>query len=328
MKKIFIIILLLTSIFSSYFYYEYQETLKGFEDNSKITISFPYGTSVQNIIKTLEEKKVIKKSWPMFLYLKQEKKLNNLQAGDYIIKRGTPIPELSEILSNAHPTEIPLRINEGLTIEDIDNLLVKKELIKTGEFIQCTKECKFPEHQFVYDGNLEGYLFPDTYFINTKTFKIKSFISRMLNNFKQKFLSEKVKLKYKKQGKTLKEIVIMASIIEKEENNKQNKNIISGILWKRLREKIPLGADATTRYYKKNKAVLTKSDFLEENPYNTRKNLGLPPTAISNPSLSSLKASLNPEKSPYYYYLHDPSGNIHYSKTNNEHNQKKYQYLR
>lgn len=310
-------------------YYHYSNSVNGFDDGQKVSLFIDYGTPVNKIADKLQEKGIIKSTWPFLLYLKLEGKHNELQAGDFILKRGSSYFELTNSLSNAKAKEIPLRIIEGYTIEDIDALLAKKGLIEKGEFTKCAQTCKFPKQNFVYDGNLEGYLFPDTYFTKTDNFDIEHFIRRMLNNFEIRFLSAENKAKYRSQKRSLQQIVIMASIIEREETNINNMPIISGILWKRLDEKIPLGADATTRYFERNKSgALTTADFQKDNKYNTRKYLGLPPTAISNPGINALKAALNPEESKYYYYLHDNSGNIHLSETNDEHNQKKYKYLR
>lgn len=330
MKRFFLFVFLPLIIFGFFFVFSaYKKAENGFEGGSKVTLHIDYGTPVKQIVKTLVDKEVISSEWSFLLYLHWYNATGNLQAGDFILKKGTAFPILVEQLSNAHPLEIPVRILEGNTIEEIDALLVEKSLIQPGEFIQCTKTCHFSNHDFVFDGNLEGFLFPDTYFVEIDTFKVQSFIDRLLTNFEQRFLTNEVKVLYKSQGKTLQDIVIMASIIEKEDWHPENMPIISGILWKRLAEGIPLGADATTRYFEGKKTEgLTTADFQKNNKYNTRRYTGLPPTAISNPGLSALNASLNPEKTKYYYYLHDSSGMIHYAETNDEHNQNKYQYIR
>jgi UPF0755 protein len=286
-----------------------------------------YGTSVKEIARILEEKQVIPRAWTFLWYIKAENKFSELQAGDFILTRGVSYKEIVNSLSLALAKEIPVRIQEGKSLEEIDGILVSKGLISSGEFISCTASCNFSEFSFLPSGNIEGFFFPDTYFVDPKTFTVSQFARRMIRNFERRFVSEGTMREIEKQGKTLSQIVIMASILEKEERNKKNLPIISGILWKRLREGIALGADATTRYYEGTTA-LTREHFLDDNPFNTRRKLGLPPHAISNPSVASLEASLYPQESEYYYYLHDPTGKIHYSKTNDEHNQKRFQYLR
>ena len=308
---------------------QYQASIKGFDGGKKVPLSIEYGTSVKGIVAELYEKEIIDKEWPMLLYLKWYGKQNHLQAGDFIIQQGLPVEELVVQLSSGRVLEIPVRIIEGSTIEEIDNLLVSKALIEDGEFEKCAQKCKFPNYNFVYDGNIEGYLFPDTYFVEIDEFEVKSFIERLLTNFERRFLSDENKATYRDANRTLQQVVTMASIIEKEEWNTANMPMISGILWKRLDEWIPLGADATTRYYegKKTEALVT-ADFQKDNPYNTRRKLGLPPTAIGSPGLKALEAALYPKSSKYYYYLHGNDGRIRYAITNDEHNQNKYKYLR
>jgi UPF0755 protein len=107
------------------------------------------------------------------------------------------------------------------------------------------------------------------------------------------------------------------------------KKQIANVIWKRLDERIHLGIDATTRYELDEwKRPLYTADFALVTPYNTRKTQGLPPTAISNPGIDSLRAAIYPITTPYYYYLHAPNGQIHFAKDYAGHNVNKRKYLR
>lgn len=294
----------------------------------KIAINIPFWTPIWKVWELLEDKWIIKNKWIFLFYIKFNKLEWKIQAWDFVLNTPIKIDDLVKQLQNSKQEEIRLIVPEWYTISDIDNLLTKKWLINEWDFIDCSKKCKFPDFNFFYDWNLEWYLFPDTYFIPIKNFTSESFIKRMLNNFQRKILTKEFQDEYKKQKKTLQQIIIMASIVEREENNKKNMPTIAWILWKRLNEWIALWADATTRYYKKSKTwQLYKEDFEEKNPYNTRKNLGLPPTAISNPWLDAINATLHPKETEYYYYLHDKYWEVFYSKTNDEHNFKKFKYI-
>lgn len=294
----------------------------------KIAINIPMWTPIEEVWNILENKWVISSKWVFFLYLKLNSLEWKIQAWDFIFNIPIWVKDLVNQLQNAKQEEVRIIIPEWFTIDDIDNLLATKALIQAWEFIKCTKECKFPDFNFFYDWNLEWYLFPDTYFLPVANFTSESFIKRMLNNFQRKVLTEEFKNEYKKQWKTLQQIIIMASIVEREERNTNNMPTIAWILWKRLNEWIALGADATTRYYKKSKTWwLYKEDFEENNKYNTRKNRWLPPTAISNPWLDAIQATIYPKQTEYYYYLHDENWQVYYSITNEEHNLKKFKYL-
>jgi UPF0755 protein len=128
---------------------------------------------------------------------------------------------------------------------------------------------------------------------------------------------------------SLKEIIIMASLIEKEANGEEDRNIVSGILWKRIDKGIPLQVDAPFLYILgKESSELTRSDLAINSPFNTYKYKGLPPSPIGNPGLASIKAAISPKESPYLYYLHDKEGIIHYAKTFTEHQNNIKKYLK
>ena len=121
----------------------------------------------------------------------------------------------------------------------------------------------------------------------------------------------------------------MASIVEREERDPAERPTVAGILWNRYDANIGLGADATVLYgLGRTKGGLSYEDLQSDSPYNTRKYAGLPPTPISNPNISSIRAALYPEDTDYWYYLHDSDGGIHYAKTLDEHNVNKARYIR
>ena len=137
-------------------------------------------------------------------------------------------------------------------------------------------------------------------------------------------------------GMTLERVVILASIVEREGLTDEDRPVIAGILLNRLEIGWPLQADATLQYalgYQAQektwwKKVLTDDDKKVKSPYNTYANPGLPPGPISNPGIASIRAVIYPKKTEYMYYLHDPTGAVHYAKTLEEHNANVARYLR
>lgn len=172
----------------------------------------------------------------------------------------------------------------------------------------------------------EGYLFPDTYtFFPWST--PESVFESLTTNFDKKI--EPLQSDIKKSGRSLSDIIIMASIIEKEANGENDRELISGILWNRIDAGIALQVDAPFIYLLgKESSELTRADLATKSPYNTYVNKGLPPTPINNPGLAAISAALHPQKSKYFYYLHDKDGNIHYAKTFSEHKKNIRDYLR
>lgn len=171
----------------------------------------------------------------------------------------------------------------------------------------------------------EGYLFPDTYFFS-KNATVADVEALMKENFQKKI--KPLSASIAASGHTLHDIVIMASILEKEVATDEDRAIVSGILWKRIELSMPLQVDATFAYLlDKKSSEITQADLNIASPYNTYRNKGLPAGPISNPGLSALRAAITPMVTPYLYYLSDKNGVTHYATTFNEHKANKEKYL-
>lgn len=255
-----------------------------------------------------------------------------LQAGTYSVPKGTTIATLfSQVLKNPVSKDITITLLPGWNIWDIDAYLTKEGIIKAWEFttsaenISPTLQKKYPFLSQVT--TLEGFLIPDTYRISPEA-GAQTIINMLVQAFNDRIYKEFTFA----SDSELYETLIFASILEKEEKSSMNKPTVAGILQKRYREKMPIGADATVCYgYRLTMSDCTPSfigdHIYEKNPYNTRSTLGLPPTPIANPSVETIQATINSEPSKYYYYLHDNDGVIHYGKTLEEHNKNRVQYL-
>ena len=156
----------------------------------------------------------------------------------------------------------------------------------------------------------EGYVFPDTYAFFPSTTK-EEIIARIQENFNYKlgFFDTRIR----QSGYTKLQILTMASILEKEAFGDIDRDVISGILWKRLQKGMPLQVDASNMF---------------DNPFDTYKNKGLPPAPINNPGVKAIEAALSPKDSPYLYYLHDKTGKVHYAISFAEHKKNIAAYLR
>ncbi|MDR0281955.1 MAG: endolytic transglycosylase MltG [Candidatus Peribacteria bacterium] len=212
---------------------------------------------------------------------------------------------------------------EGRSIYDIDASLTSKGLIHQGEYIVYTtspeKISALSERYDFFDANLkslEGFLYPDTYHIDAKANVVKDLVSIQLNTFKKK-VREGYESDFsaigQKYGLDTYHTIILASIVEKEEKNSENKSTVAGIFYNRLQRGMKIEADITLCYnFKKpyvdcTPSVIVKNLSDEKNPYNTRRVGGLPPTPIANPDVDTLKAILFPQKTSYLFYLHDSS---------------------
>lgn len=240
-----------------------------------------------------------------------------LVAGDYSMSKTQGVVELAHRFTKGiyDLKRIRIRLDEGESVYTYADLLDEKLP-------------KFDKTQFLRVAvPKEGYLFPDTY-IFFETADEQDVMTELDRNFQEK--TAKLQEQALKSKRSWEDIVIMASIIEKEANrNKYEQQVIAGILWKRIDKGMLLQVDAPFKYYlDKGSFDLSISDLRTDHEYNTYTRKGLTPTPIGNPGLSTLSAALNPVASEYYFYLHDRSGGVHYAATHDGHVQNKNLYLR
>ncbi len=294
------------------------------DSEQRVSFEIKKGSSLNQIINLLDEKKLIRDKFVFKIFVKTKGLANKLQAGDYVIQKNLKPAELVDVLQAGRSEEMRITIPEGTTIKGIDRILAKKSLIEKGDFERCTNTCNLGFRI----SNLEGYLFPATYYVSVNGFSNKKFIQRLYNTFNTKISG--LKKGIKNSGATLEEIVKVASMVEREAfgDNLEEKKMISAIIWNRLDIGMYLGIDATTRYEKDDwKGALYSKDFANKSPYNTRKVKGLPPTAISNPGLNSLTAAVYPKETNFLYYLHDSRGKVHFAQDLEGHVENKRKWL-
>lgn len=294
--------------------------------SEKIVFSIEKGSSAKTIAKDLYAEDLIVNKLSFTRAVETENLDGSLRYGSFVLSPSMTLEEIVTVLTTQGTGELALTVPEGWTIAQIDARLTEMALIQAGDFEDCTRTCNF-SYSFLpkEDAHLEGYLFPDTYFIDSASFTSKTLIQQMLNNFDQKW-SDAMQSSLEKSGRSLQEVVTMASLLEREVRTPKDLPIVSGIIWKRLDNDWYLGIDATL-LYKDDDGTLSSEDLTKDSPYNTRTSKGLPPTAIGNPGLETLEAALTPESSEYWFYLTDSEGNVHYATTNAEHEANKAEYL-
>ncbi len=271
--------------------------------------------SVVSIAESLESDGVI--TSPKFfslltIALGSEKKI---VAGDYYFSQPASLFEIIRRLTGGvyGLTPITVTLPEGETSENMAKIL-EKQLPR------------FDKEEFLNQvSDKEGFLFPDTYFFYQNTL-FPDVINKMEANFETKIASLKKDIEASK--KTLNQIITMASIVEAEARTKKDRQIVAGILWKRIDRGMPLQVDAPFAYItNKSTYELTREDLRRDSPYNTYTRKGLPPTPINNPGAEAINASLHPLETEYFYYLSDKKGNMYYARDYSEHLRNKRLYL-
>lgn len=286
------------------------------------------GMGDEEISKELESMKMIRSNLFFRIYGVLSFQDGVLQAGKYSISPSMSMYKIIKKLSMGDTIKNTLTILEGWDVNDIQNYLQEKGLCKKNEFLSLIKNNYAETFAFLKDKpkslNLEGYIFPDTYEI-AEDDTCMDFLGVVLRNFDAK-LTPELRTEIKKQKKSIFDIITMASMIEKEVRSMEDKKIVSGILWTRLKIGMPLQLDCTINYItgKSDPAARTK-DTKIDSPYNTYLYRGLPKGPISNPGINSILAAIYPTKTDYLYWLSD--GKTYFSATLEEHNQKKALYL-
>lgn len=277
-------------------------------------ITIDEGSSLTKIATSLKEQNVIKSTF-VFKSLVRIMSDNGVMAGDYFFGKDYSVVRIAwkTIRGECGITPTRVVIIEGFTIFDIADTL-KKIFPK----FNIEKFIKLAEEE-------EGYLFPDTYYFLPNVTP-EGVIKTMRENFDLRI--EEISLEIEECGKSLEDIVVMASLLEKEARTLKSKQKIAGILWKRIDIDMPLQVDAVFPYIiGKNTYEVSLEDLKVESPYNTYVNKGLPIGPIANPSIYSLLAATTPIESDYLFYLSDRAGNMYYAKDFEEHKKNKRLYM-
>lgn len=352
MKKIILIIisvsLLLIFCSISLSIYMWKEIYLPKEPGSthQVAFSVKKGEGAKEISINLEKQGIIRHSGIFRVYVLIFSFSQKLQAGDYLLSPSMSIPEIVEKFVAGQVKKERITIIEGWNLRDIADYLESQGVANKKDFFELagypaefySSESSLPqpkdfsgEFEFLKEKSkrvsLEGYIFPDTYEIIAGT-PLEDVIRKTLSNFSQK-LTPELRQEIVAQNKSIFTIITMASLIEKEVRTLDDKKIVSGLLWKRLKVGMPLQVDATISYITGKKTTkISREETQIVSLYNTYKYQGLPLGPICNPGSDSILAAIYPEDSDYWYYLSTPEGETIFSKTLQEHNIAKAKYLR
>lgn len=298
-------------------------------DKSQIDVIIPAQATAPQIAAILDKEKLIRSQTVFLLYCRRAELDSRLKAGHYRFSRSLSTPQIAELIAQGHVAGISFTVPEGYTIKQIGDLLVKHNICTEEDWKAALWETY--DYDFL-DGvpvdtkdPLEGFLFPDTYEIEEGNSAIQ-IVDQMLKNFGKhwaKYSGQAVS-----QNKSVYETVILASIIEREAMVDGERPLISGVIQNRLRTGMLLQLCPTVLYCigQPEKVNVSYQDLEVDSPYNTYKYPGLTPGPISCPGDASLAAALNPQASPYFYYVAKGDGTHYFSRTYQEHLQAQRRY--
>ncbi len=313
LKKIlgFLSFLIFFFSFSYYFFYFFKNP-----SNEVKKIEINKGESAKKLLINLKEENIISFWQPYFIFLKFSKKDKKLKAGEYLIEPRENFKKILEKFIEGKIVQISITFKEGWNSFDYAKELEKNKICGSEEFLEEIK--KTPKG--LKASSMEGFLFPDTYYFSKNT-KPEEVVKRAFRNFL--FKTKDLRQKLEEANLSQIEWVTLASIVEKEAKFENEKPKIAGVYLNRLKKNMKLEADPTVIYGILNAGFdikfLLKKDLLFPSPYNTYLYYGLPPGPICNPSYTSLKAVLYPEKHNFYFFVAKGDGSHQFSEKFEEH---------
>lgn len=286
-------------------------------DTTPVTFTVAKGENIREIAANLAAHRLIKSPIGFYLLVKIMGVERQIQAGEFRLLRKMDSRLIAQELTHGM-MDTWITILEGWRVEEIATKLAKDLDIPEKEFLNVAEE---------------GKMFPDTYRV-PKDASAAAIATLLKENFYKKITSKMIE-DIKKENLTLDEVITLASIVEREGQNAEDRPVIAGVLLNRMQKGWPLETDATLQYslgYQTKektwwKKELSNEDKTIESPYNTYKNTGFPPGPISNPGIQAITAVIYPKKTDYMFYIHDTKGNVHYARTLEEHNRNIEMYL-
>lgn len=319
MKKRFIVLILFIVILFGAFWVWWNQAISPVNktDTTNTMFVVEAGQDARSIAKNLRSQGLIRDPIAFFLYARFGGYQNKIQAGDFRLSPSMNLSSIMDSLTHG-TTDVWVTIPEGWRNEEISLQLAQELGIPESEFMKAAKE---------------GYMFPDTYLVPQNA-SASSIISILNKTFSEKVTPDIIK-KAQDKGLTLDELIIVASLVEREARLDEDRPIVASVILNRLNEGMKLDLDATVQYalgyetgekswWKKN---LTLEDLKIDSPYNTYTNPGLPPTPIANPGLEAIQAVVNAPKTDYLFYVSDINGKIHPAKDLDGHNANVEKYV-
>lgn len=345
-RKMYIIIgvilaIILIGIISIFSWYKIGTKAPKNTENKETIVEIKNGTSTVEILKQLKNSNVIRNELVAKMYIKMNN-VKSLQAGKYLFNGQESLESVFDILSTGKVMDETVTITflEGKNMRYIASTIAEKtnntandvySVLQDKDYLTSLIDKYWFLSKTILNEDiyypLEGYLYPDTYSFENKDVDVKTIFEKMLDQ------TSKVLAKYKKDGQNgetteniaVHQLLTIASIIELEGNNSENRSKIASVIYNRLNSNMSLGSDVTTYYAFKvdmGERDLYAKEINTYNAYNTRgpnMNGKLPIGPIANPSEESITAAINPYKEKYLYFVADKNGDIYFSNTYEEH---------
>jgi UPF0755 protein len=280
--------------------------------------SVEVGDTFGRVNQRLYDAKIIPNTRLFHYYAKYKGAMTKLRAGDFTIVRGSKMPQVLDILVYGTPNLKSVTVPEGKNMYEVAKLVAQSGITSEEAFLEAVQHPDLISMLKIQASSLEGYLYPDTYRFAANT-PAKQVARTMIDLFNKK--TEGLNFNHPFLNKH--QVIILASVVEKETGAKSERPIIAGVFTNRLNKRMRLESDPTTIYgmWSRYTGNIRKADLLEVTPYNTYKIPALPAGPICNPSLEAISAVLNPEQHDYLFFVSKNDGTHIFTKTYQEHTQ-------
>ena len=279
----------------------------------------PVGTSVQALSDLLYGQGLVRSAGKFRWLVRFKGASRQIKAGEYQLSTGLRPGELLNKIIRGEVRLHQITFPEGYTLKQMAELLEASKLVNAERFIAAATDPPFVRSLSIPAASLEGYLFPDTYRF-ARGLPVETVLRSFVTMFNQHFGPVQEE-QARKLGFTRHQVVILASVVEKETAAAEERPLIAGVFLNRLRKRIRLQSDPTVIYGLRNfDGNLTRAHLQKDTPYNTYTRRGLPIGPICNPGAASIQAVLNPTSTPYLYFVAKKDGTHHFSTNLVEHN--------
>lgn len=298
-----------------------------------VFVTVPHGASPRMAGRILAREGVLRSAAAFELYCRWTLRKNGgrgvLKAGDYFFDHAVTAREVFDTLANGRVYVKSVTVPEGSTMADIAALLENERVVPRETFLAAAQDASLVSDDAPKARNLEGFLFPATYPFPRHP-AAQDVVAAMVRRFHDTWAQ--LPAETGPGGRSLEEVVTLASLVERETPQPEERPLVAAVFLNRLRLRRPLQCDPTVVYALKlagrGNGKLTRNDLRFESPYNTYRHTGLPPGPIANPGEASLRAALEPAKSDYLYFVANTQGGHFFSRTLAEHNRNVRRYRR
>jgi len=321
MKKYVLPPALLFFLLLGVFSYALSSSAPVSEEQETVYLTVRSGMTADDVAALLEKRGIIRSRLKFWLAAKMNGSDGSFKVGTYAFYTDMEPRDVLQALVEGQTVQLRFTIPEGFTVEDIAKRLDAKGIVKKDDFLQAAKH--YAPYDYIEKNEkvryyAEGFLFPDTYEIDGDV-TTDGILSMMSRDFDQR-LTRKMRERAKEENLSIYELIILASLVEKEARYEEDRALIAQVFLKRLAIGMPLQSDATLQYLlDAPKEDVTYKDTELDSPYNTYQHRGLPPGPVANPGIASIEAVLWPAKTDYLYFVADREGHNYYSHTYAEH---------